>query len=197
MIGHASKEDSYYDFYADIVHADLAAITLDKRDSVSQVNFRTLANFTRKATGDILGNISVKSLEYRNRNGLFNIGDISIKSLSGNNNYSVYLNSTFAEATYTGTDFLTTFIERMIRTTAMRHLPALIPEKEIEEDKKAEHYSLNLTFHDTKAVSQMILPGLIIADKSSFKANIDENRKSTFSYISSESGYGKNLAKKH
>lgn len=195
VIGHASKEDSYYDFYADIVHADLAAINLDKRDSVSQVNFRTLANFTRKATGDILGNISVKSLEYRNRNGLFNIGDISIKSLSGNNNYSVYLNSTFAEATYTGTDFLTTFIERMIRTTAMRHLPALIPEKEIEEDKKAEHYSLNLTFHDTKAVSQMILPGLIIADKSSFKANIDENRKSTFSYISSESGYGKNLAK--
>jgi len=194
VIGHSNKEDSYYDFYADVIHADLAAINFDKRDTVSTVSFRTLANFTRKASGDILGNISVKSLDYSNRNGFFNVGDISIKSLSGTNNYSVSLNSSFADATYTGSDFLTTFLKRITGATLSRHLSFLTDSKETYNESQREHYNLSLNFHDTKAIAQMILPGLKIAEKSALKINISEEGKLEMSYKSAESGFGKNSA---
>jgi len=195
VIDHSSKEDSYYDFYADVVLANLSAINLDTRDSLSVASFRTLANFTRKPSGDILGNISVKSLEYQNRNGNFEIGDISVQSYSGHNNYVITLNSPFADARYTGSDFLTTFFDKIISVTGERHIPSLIRPKVREKSPQEEHYNLELIFHDTRAIAQMVLPGLVIADKSSFKATLDKDDSLSLSYTSAESGYEDNLVK--
>jgi hypothetical protein len=195
IFGHSSKEDSYYDFYADVVYADLAAINLDTRDSISVVSFKTLANFTRKLKGDIFGNISIKSIDYKNRNGNFAVGDISIQSASSQNNFDISLKSTFADASYTGSDSFTTFFDKIRRITIEKHLPSLlVPGKNGRYGNRAQWYKLNVNFYDTKAIAQMLLPGLIIAEKSYLSAEVDSTDKFLFKFNSSTAGFGKNIA---
>ncbi|MFA6770995.1 MAG: hypothetical protein WCR71_07450, partial [Bacteroidales bacterium] len=49
IIGLSPNENSYYDFYADVIYADIAALNFDKRDSISAVSMKTLANFTQNS----------------------------------------------------------------------------------------------------------------------------------------------------
>jgi len=190
IFGRSAKRDSYYDFFADVAYADLAALKLDKRDSLSVISFKTTANYTQKLDGEILGKISVRSMEYKNRNGEFNIGDISIQSLTNQENFNISLKSGFANATYSGSDFITGFIEKAIRTSVYRHIPSLLAKREWSVNvDKSKHYKLDVHILDTRAISELLLPGLKIADKSSLNAAIDENDNLNITLTSGELGY--------
>ena len=190
IFGRSAKRDSYYDFFADVAYADLAALKLDKRDSISVVSFKTTANYTQKLDGEILGKISVRSMEYKNRNGEFNIGDISIQSLTNQDKFNISLRSGFANATYSGSDFITGFVEKVIRTSVYRHIPSLLSKREWSPDvDKNKHYKLDVRILDTKAISELLLPGLKIADRTSLNASIDENDNLNVTLSSGEIGY--------
>jgi len=190
IFGRSSKKDSYYDFYADVAYADLAALNLDKRDSVSVISFKTLANFTHKVDGDIIGTISAKSLEYKNRDGEFNIGDIIIQSLTNQNNFNLTLKSGFADITYKGSDFITGFVEKVLRTTVDRHIPSLLAKKEWSQNiDSSKHYQLIINTFNTKAINELLLPGLDIAEKSALLVEIDENDNLNLTLSSKELGY--------
>lgn len=190
IFGRSAKRDSYYDFFADVAYADLAALKLDKRDSISVISFKTTANYTQKLDGEILGKISVKSIEYKNKNGEFNIGDISIQSLTNQENFNISLKSGFANATYSGSDFISGFVEKVIRTSVYRHIPSLLSKREwsINVDK-SKHYKLDVHILDTRAISELLLPGFKIADKSSLNASIDEKDNLNITLSSGELGY--------
>lgn len=195
VFGMSSKSDSYYDFYADIMFADLAKLNLDKRDSVSLVSLRTTANFTQKLNGEILGNIQVRGLDYTNSNGEFPIGDIFINSASSREMYDVTLRSQFADMRYRGSHFLTRFADRIAMAAAFRHLPLLRNESSKDEENYGkENYSFTLNLNDTRAVSQLLLPGFFISQGSSVKINIDQNQKMTAGFSAGVVGYLKNYA---
>ncbi|MDP3436076.1 MAG: hypothetical protein Q8S04_02415, partial [Bacteroidales bacterium] len=111
IIGINPKTVSYYDFYADVIYADLAALNFDKRDSLSGVSLKMLANFTQTPKGEIDGTINIKGLNFTNSNGKFPIGDISVQSSSSQEKFNIYLRSSFANATYRGDDFITNFVD--------------------------------------------------------------------------------------
>lgn len=195
IFGMSSKTDSYYDFYADIMYADLAKLKIDKRDSVSLISMRTTANFTQKLNGEILGNIQVRGLDYTNSNGEFPIGDISISSASSREMYDVTLRSQFADMKYRGSHFLTRFADRIAMAAAFRHLPLLRTETGADtEDYGKENYSFTLNLNDTRAVSQLLLPGFFISQGSSIKINIDQNQKMSAGFSAGVVGYLKNYA---
>jgi hypothetical protein len=174
IIGMSTGRNSYYDFYADIIYADLAALNFDKRDSVSSVSLRTLANFTQDKKGDIEGTINIRNLNFRNSKGAFPIGDINIQSSSAQDNFSIYLKSSFATATYKGTDFFTNFINKFFNVTLADNLPAVFPNLMGDGPRvKGKNYSFNIDFNDTRSIAQLILPGLQIASKTSVKVTID------------------------
>jgi hypothetical protein len=174
IIGMSAGKNSYYDFYADIIYADLAALNFDKRDSVSSVSLRTLANFTQDTKGDIEGTINIRNLNFRNSKGAFPIGDINIQSSSAQDNFSIYLKSSFANATYKGTDFFTNFINKFFNVTLADNLPAVFPNLMGDGPRvKGKNYSFNIDFNDTRSISQLILPGLQIASKTSVNVTID------------------------
>jgi len=181
---------SYYDFYADVVYADLAALNFDKRDSVSSVSLRTLANFTRNSKGDIDGTINVKSLNFKNSNGNFPIGDITVQSSSRENNFTLFLRSAFADATYRGDDFFTNFIDKYLDIVLHSNLSAIFPEERdntLRNNKKK--YSLSVEFNDTKAISQLLLPGLSISKGTTLRFEIDSKERLTTEIKSERTGY--------
>ncbi len=191
IIGMRTDKDSYYDFYADVIYADLAALNFDKRDSISTVSLRTLANFTQDQKGDIDGNINIRGLNFKNSKGNFPIGDISIQSNSSQDNFSIYLRSSFANATYTGNDFFTNFINKFFNVTLADNVPALFPETWGESPReKGKNYAFNINFNDTRSVTQLILPGLQIESNTSLKIRIDEKDNIKLELKSGKLGYG-------
>ncbi len=178
LFGLSTKEDSYYDFYADVIYANLKALNFDNRDSISIISFKTLANFTQKTGGDIIGDIRIKSMGYTNRNGKFNIGDITILSNSNRDNFVVSLKSSFAEMDYRGSKFINKFADKFLEATTSRHLSNLGINPKIEENSgKPEIYNLKLSFYDTRALSQLLLPGFFLSPNSTLTVTIDDQMR--------------------
>ena len=74
-------QNSRYDFFAVVGHADLNAMNIDKR-GISEIQFQTKADFTRTSGGDIFGKIDIADIIAKNNQGRHDIGNISLTSHS-------------------------------------------------------------------------------------------------------------------
>lgn len=178
IFGLSQKTDSHYDFYANVSYADLAALKLDKRDSVSKIKFITTANYTQKKEGDIFGTIDLSSIKYTNSKGDFFIGDVRFKSLSTAEEFSATLNSGFAVLEYRGKEIFTKFIKVTKEMVLAWQIPSVfVPDTSLTFNSK-EKYHLNINFYDTKAVSELLMPGLSIARQSFLNIDVDNYKLS-------------------
>ncbi len=201
IIGLSSKSDSYYDFYADVMYANLYNLKLDKRDSVSVVSLRTNAKFTQKTSGEILGDIQLKDLLFTNSSGRFNIGDIFVKSSSGREqqHYEASLTSGFMQATYSGNHFIDRFVSRVTDELLYKHMSNLKPIKSEAESLKLANdgsFNLDIKFFDTKAISQLALPGFFISPGSTMSIKINDDGLIDLKINSETAGYLTNIGNK-
>lgn len=205
IIGLSSRTDSYYDFYADLMYANLYNLNIDKRDSISTASLRTIAKFTQKTNGEVLGDIQIRDLEYGNSTGRYNIGDISVISSSGREqeNYEASLKSEFMEATYWGSHFIDKFISRVADELIYKHIPNLKSQENNAEASKAEDTGLNegsyrfrVKFFDTKAITQLALPGLFISPGSALSVDISKQGRLDLKLTSENAGYLSNIGNK-
>lgn len=196
-------KNSRYDFYMDMPYANLHALNIDKRDTVSEVSLLTTAKFTRTPMGDINGTIKVKNPYFRNSKGGFDLGDITLESVMETNNYNSKFKSQFMNAQYAGnieiSTFISDFITSTIRKTAENYLNKgdkrietenhIIAESNEHEAKKGE---LNIHFSDTRGLLEALLPQLYIAPKSAIRVY----RNNSFNCLNLKSDiitFGKNL----
>lgn len=194
IVGLSPNKNSYYDFYADLIYANIAALNFDKRDSISAVSMKTMANFTQNSKGDIEGTINIRGLNFNNSKGNFHIGDISVQSSSLKDNFTLFLRSSFANATYRGNDFFTNFIDKFLNITLESNLHAIFPKKENYLATDNNRYSLSVEFNNSRSISEFILPGLFIAEGSTLKAQIDEDENLSLKIESSKLGFANNYS---
>ena len=194
IIGLSPNKNSYYDFYADIIYADIAALNLDKRDSISALSMITMANFTQNNKGDIEGTINIRGLNFHNSKGNFHIGDISVQSSSIKDNFTLFLRSAFANATYRGNDFFTNFIDKFLNITLQSNLYAIFPKNKNYLTTDNNRYSFDVEFNNSQSISEFLLPGLFIAEGSSLKAQIDQDENLSLKIESSKLGFANNYS---
>lgn len=172
----SKSKNALYQFYANLGYADLHALNIDKRGT-SKMSLSTTANFTRISGEDIYGDIGIHNIVLEDTHGVHNVGDVTIKSFSGNNLNRLVLKSKFAEGSFSGTRFLASFIKDLQTITTKRDLPSLYSDSSSSwEDNQ---YSLSLKFHDTQDILSFFAPGTYIADSTEF--NMDVNRDGAMS----------------
>jgi hypothetical protein len=165
-------QDARYDFAATIAHADLDALGLDTRDSISHISGNITANFTRNILGDIMGEIKIPRLFYENSTGHYPLDNILFQSQFLNNAYRFELTAPFAKALYTGNQGLTTFVKDIQHHILYRHFPNYFaPVKGISE-ARTQDYQFNIEFLDVTSIEQLLLPGLFIADGSNLSVHL-------------------------
>ena len=165
-------QNSRYDFYAVVGHADLNAMNLDKR-GVSEIEFQTKADFTRTRSGDIFGKIDIADLIGWNDQGRHEIGNINLTSHSTDNEFRARLNSKFADASFRGTATISEFIKDLKNVTLKEEMPALFRDPSYKWS--GNDYNVSLKFHDSMNLLSFAIPGFYIADSTSFHADIDRN----------------------
>ena len=165
-------ENARYDFYADVPHADLHAMGLDKREP-SLMSFTASSNFQKAGGTDLIGDLSIQDVLLTDENGSHDIGDISIVSRFSDDANRINLTSSFAEGSYIGSKFPTTFVKDLVNATAQRQLPALY--KEAAGKYSGNEYELKFILHDSRDILSYFMPGLYVADSTSVELSLDKN----------------------
>lgn len=166
--------NSVYNFYADVSFADLAALNFDKRDEVSQVSLRTIANITINDKKELFGDINIKNFTYWNSTGEYDIGAITLKSAFANNDYLINLNAPFLTAGLTSTESPLIFINRLTDLLLYDHFGDVFTPKEREPlQHKGKTYASVRTYN-MKPICSMLSPGLYIADSTTINLSLDE-----------------------
>ncbi len=164
-------KNSLYRFYANVGHADLFALNLDRRGR-SEVDVQISANFTKTAGKVWLGEIDLADLHLLNSAGKHDIGNVKIESYAGKNKYQMRFSSKFAEGTFSGSASIIKFFSDAQNVTARRELPALF--KDASYDWSGEHYDLSFKTGNTSDVLSFVAPGVYIAEGTSVKVKLDK-----------------------
>ena len=164
--------NAVYSFSADIAHADLQAMNLDKRGK-SEIGLHMNADLTSIGGGEIVGNVSIEDISLANDSGEYRPGQLELKSHGRDSSYRIDIISSFMEGTYSGSAPATQFIRDLNGITFMRELPALFVNQEYEW--KGNEYNAGLKFHNTMDLLAFVLPGLYIEAGSTITAGIDKD----------------------
>ena len=166
----SKTRNALYNFYANIGYADLNALNIDRR-GMSRISLQTTANFNSIRGTDLIGNINVGRIRLENSHGKYDIGDISVSSHSGDSLFRVKFGSDFAEGSFIGTGTLSDFISDIKDLTFRRQLPAIYRDSTYTWNGNSYEFSFNL--YDTMDLLAFLVPGLYIADNTSFGLKID------------------------
>lgn len=177
----AKAATSKYNFYADIPYANLSALNIDKRDTVSVLKTRAIADLTSYAGKDIVGNLNVLNTFYTNSKGDFNIGSIKLTSHEADSSYSATLQAPFIDVDYNATAPISSFLKKFAALTAYDHAGSYFSKGEKgffggQSMKKAlesnDEYELKITTSNSRSICELLMPGLYIQDSTCMNVNI-------------------------
>lgn len=158
-----------YDFTLDLHRADLAALHINPRDSVSVLAARVEAHAGGRSIDDLNGVIRVTDASYRYNDKRIETRSAVVTGENSEHSKYVELRSDFADATFRSkTSYRTVF--EYLRASAWRYLPLLSKgaddvRRERSRTAVANDYSLlSVRIRDFNPVADAVSPGLQIAD---------------------------------
>lgn len=163
-------KDAVYQFYAEVNHADLHMMNIDKREA-SVISLVTNANFKR-SKGQLLGTVNVEDLLLESEE-KHKVGDINISSQSTGGVYKMSLTSDFADAEYVGSKPVTSFFGDLSDITVKREIPALFNKKAGKWDGST--YDVKLQVKDMSEVTAFFKPGLYVDSNTSLGLKVSKD----------------------
>ena len=160
-----------YDFALDLRRADLAALHFNRRDSVSQLKARIVAQGSGRSLDDMNGTIRVLDASYRYNDSLLQAREVLLRGENSAHNKSIELRSDFVDATFRSkTSYREIF--GYLKEAAWRSLPMLYDRSRASDRESlpataADDFSmLKVEVKNVNPVVDAITPGLQIANGS-------------------------------
>ena len=176
-----SKTTRKYNFYANIPYADLAALHLDNRDTISTLSTSMQADFTQSPKNDVFGYLNIDNLSYTNSSGDYEIGAANAVSKFQDGKYIIDFSSKFAKGEYEGTGKVTDFIGKIKSLIIYRNFSNVLgnkSDKYLKENgytdtgEKGSDYNLILQTFNTQGIFALVAPGLYIQDSTYLRMRI-------------------------
>lgn len=194
-----------YDFEMVLRQADLVALQLNRRDSVSRLAMRFRAHATGTTLDDINGSALIDSLSYVNHIDTVHTGAIRLEAVNSEVSKRITMQSDFADAEFRGSDSYR-HIARFFGQTLKRYLPSMpsgdtmvtsMPQRHGRRHHPEEpqgdtltdndYYLVKVNVKEANNVAAIFVPGLEIAQGSSL-AFLFNPRRNEFS-LSAHSDY--------
>ncbi len=184
-----------YDLNLDVKQADLHAMNLNQRDSLSLLDFRAELYAVGRTLDDVNGSLSIDAARYRYNADTLQSGPIRLTARSTDQR-SLALTSDFADATFTGP---TSYAElsRYLRAAMAKYLPGLSAKEEYIGADDVGYSALSVKVKNIDPLLDAISDGLQLAQGS--QLNFVMNPASNHIMLRAESDYlerGKLLATK-
>jgi hypothetical protein len=157
---------------ADIQYANLTALNFNTRDSISEIKTQLIVNYQYdKPIDGGIGKIETKNTNYRDKDAVHNIGDISLLFFRGNNDYRTQLLSKFADADYKGPLPLSKFINDFCYVSCLKLLP-LLGDSVKHNVNRTSDYNFTLLVKDINGLAHLAKHGLQIDNQSKLKISL-------------------------
>ena len=155
-----------YDFHVTVNDADLSAMNINKRDSVSQIGFNADLYAVGNNLDDMNGSLSIDGAHYYYNADTLRTGAINLAARSRENQRSLTLTSDFADATFTGPSSYKEVI-KYLQTAMRKYLPGLADENSVVGVNEDKGYSaLSVKVKDIDPLLDAISDGLQLAQGS-------------------------------
>ncbi len=167
-----------YDFSLDLRRADLAAMRINRRDSVSRLSAQLYARGSGRSLDDLNGEIRVLGASYRYNDSLVYARSIVLRGENSARSKLVELHSDFADATFRSrTGYREVF--RYLKSAAWRYLPlfggaATDTLRPVHRAAAPEDFSLlSVEVKNINPVTDAVASGLQVADGSRLRLLFD------------------------
>ncbi|MBU8892499.1 MAG: translocation/assembly module TamB [Bacteroidales bacterium] len=173
-----SKEIPIFNFNANIPHANLYGLNIDKNDSTSNLSLNLQANFEGIDVDNAFGEISFSdaTLHKLNENLVFDTLRLISKHFA--DTHRIELKSDYIDALLTG-EYKSTSLVQSLKNLYFNYLPALINQSTdtISLDYN-NNFTLDLKLKKTEIITRFFLPSVFISDSSNiiFKYNSEKKR---------------------
>lgn len=194
IFSHKEDGSGQYDFYANIPYANLYALNLDKRDSVSVAGLSILSNIEATAQKDIIGRISITDARYENSYGEYDIGDMELVSYNAENNCNALLNAPFMDMEYKATAPFSEFVKKGAELLLEENIPLAFKNMAGNRGESGD-YRLDMNIYNSGAICQVIKPGLYIQDSTRCTIEIGRDDMLDFRLRSGRIAIGGNYLK--
>lgn len=176
-----------YDFELNVADADLHAMNVNKRDSVSRVGFNASLYAVGRTLDDMNGSLTIDKGRYYYNADTLSSGPVKLIARNTDNRRSLELTSDFADANFTGPTSYTEIIG-YLKTAMSKYLPGLQFNSAYESAGEDDGYSaLSATVKNIDPLLNAISEGLQLAPNS--KINFMMNPASNHLTLRAESDY--------
>ncbi len=148
--------------------ADLAAMRLNERDSVSVLSLDLVGDLSATGINDLSGAVEILDARYRYNDSLITAPKLRIEALHTRRSHALHLHSPFTDASFNASQgykeaFLT------LKRSLSRYLPNLYPSSVADQAvdttlRRDDYSSVELRVKRISPLTQAILPGLEVAD---------------------------------
>ncbi|MDR0415049.1 MAG: translocation/assembly module TamB [Prevotellaceae bacterium] len=183
------NEKSQFDFKFRLHRADLAAVGINRRDSLSQLYMEAVASFEGNSVDNFTGKCNISNAKYISPLGEFPVDLILLEAKHSGNTEQLSLKSDILEATLKakgGMENVLPALDSMLHYFIPAYhsmLPAAAqhsnappkPNVAKQQQKEAAEYSFSLLTKNAEKLQQMITPTLMFADSTSLSGCISSN----------------------
>ena len=161
-----NSESPTYDFHMTVNDADLHAMNLNPRDSISQIGFEADLYAVGRNIDDMNGSISIERTHYYYNADTLRTGAINLLARSVENQRSLSLSSDFADATFTGPSSYKDVV-KYLQASMRKYLPGLADESYLLAVNEDKGYSaLSIKVKEIDPLLDAISDGLQLAQGS-------------------------------
>ncbi len=164
-----------YDFRLRVEDADLKAMNINRRDTLSHLSFDAEFYAVGRNIDEMSGTVDISNGLYRYNADTLAANRVHLTSQSSESRRQLNLDSDFAEATFTGP---TSYADLMsyLKSAMRRYLPNLATEKDIylsQADEQGGYSALSLVVKDADPLLNAITQGVNIASGSTLNCTLN------------------------
>lgn len=162
-------QDKHYRIDLQLDHADLNALSFDKRDGTA-IRLNLDADVIQNTQGAFLGKADIRQLQTTLQDRIYDIGDLSLTSILQDDRYGITFESSVAQAVYEGNLFIADFIDRITRLVKEDHLSPLFGGMQNREEalRSPEDFgSFQLRTLELQPLLDFFAPDLYVSRESS------------------------------
>lgn len=175
-----------YDFRLNVREADLAAMRVNRRDSISTVTFDAELYAVGRTFDDINGSLSIDGGRYYYNADTLSTGAVRMVARSGEGQRSLNLTSDFADATFTGPSSYSD-VARYLNVAMRKYLPGLSDADQYVSSDEGGYSALSVKVKKIDPLLDAISSGLRMAEGTSI--NFMMNPVSNLLSLRAESQY--------
>jgi TamB, inner membrane protein subunit of TAM complex len=172
-----SGEIPVFNFNADVPHANLYGLNIDKEDTTSNLSFNLNANFKGIDIDNIIGEVKFSNSILHKLNDSIIFDTLKLVSKRQLDTHRIELKSDYIDVLLYGT-YKPTHLFQSLKNMYFNYLPALVHQVEDTIDLKFNNsFALNIDLKITDKLAYFFLPKIHISDSSNIIFNYDAEKK--------------------